>query len=153
MFNEYYNKLVLKYIGGTKFLQFLCLKCLKCVVFSDQIFWLFFLGNEVKSTKTDNGISQALRNSAKISVTKNIFDGSVEINITAERSTSFKQNTTNIWKNFKQQPCNFSVEKANLQENSILYVNEAYRSYKDNKKEYYADYYLLGQGNQCLNPR
>ena len=116
MFNEYYNKLVLKYIGGKKFLQFFCLNCLKCVLFSDQIFWLFFLGNEAKSTKTDNGISQALRNSAKISVTKNIFGGSVEINITAERSTSFKQNTINIWKNFKQQPCNFSVEKANLQE-------------------------------------
>ena len=152
MFNEYYNKLVLKYIGGKKFLQFFCLKCLKCVVFYNQIFSLFFLGKETKSTKTDNGISQALRNSDKISVTKNIFDGSVEINITAERSTSFKQNTTNIWKNFKEQPCNFSVEKANLQENSILYVNEAYQSYKDNKKVYYADYYLLGQGNQYQNP-
>lgn len=83
-----------------------------CAV-SNQIFWLFFLSNEAKSTEIDNGISQAVRNSDKISMTKNIFDGRVETTITAKRTTSFNQNTTNIWKNcsyFKQQPCDFSVE-------------------------------------------
>ena len=29
---------------------------------------------------------------------------------------------------------------------------KGYQSYKDNKKLFYADYYLLGQVNQCLNP-
>ena len=31
-------------------------------------------------------------------------------------------------------------------------MNQAYQSYKGNKKVYYADYYLLRQLNQCLNP-
>ena len=45
---------------------------------SDQIFWIFFLGNEAKSTEIDNGISQAVRNSDKISMMKNIFGGRLE---------------------------------------------------------------------------
>ena len=44
------------------------------------------------------------------------------------------------------------VEKANLPENTIIYINQAYQSYKDNKKVYFVDYYLLGKVNQCLNP-
>ena len=44
------------------------------------------------------------------------------------------------------------IEKANFRENNIIYINQAYQSYKDNKKLYYIDYYLLGQFNQCLNP-
>ena len=39
-----------------------------------------------------------------------------------------------------------------MPENTIIYINQAYQSYKDNKKVYYEDYYLLGQVNQCLNP-
>ena len=89
-------------------------------------------------------------------MTKNILDGRVETTLTSEKSTSFKQNTINIWKNYgylKQPPCRFSIEKANLHENSILYINQAYQQQKDNKKVYYAHYYLLGQVNQCLNPQ
>ena len=81
--------------------------------------------------------------------------GGWRLHLTAEKSTSFNRNIINIWKNcscFKQQPCDFPIEKANLPENSILYINQTYQSYKDNKKLFYADYYLLGQINQCLNP-
>ena len=66
---------------------------------SDQIFWIFFLGNEAKSTEIDNGISQAVRNSDKISMMKNIFGGRLETTLTAEKSTSFNRNIINIWKN------------------------------------------------------
>ena len=88
-------------------------------------------------------------------MTKNIFEGGAEIRLTVEKFTSFKQNTTDVWKNygyFKQQQCDFLTEKANLPENAIMCINQAYQSYKDNKKVYYVDYYLLGQVNQCLNP-
>ena len=51
---------------------------------SDQIFWIFFLGNEAKSPEIDNGISQAVRNSDKISMMKNIFGGRLETTLTAE---------------------------------------------------------------------
>ena len=36
--------------------------------------------------------------------------------------------------------------------NSIIYVNQGYQSYKDNKKVYYAGYFLIGQVNECLKP-
>ena len=133
---------------------------LSCLLFF--VFWIliifygyFILGNEVKSTEIDNNISQAVRNFDKISMPKNIFDGRMEMNVTAEKATSFKRNTSDIWKNyghFKQQSCDFSIGKANLPENSVLYINQAYQSCKDNKKVFYTDYFVLGQFNQCLNP-
>ena len=71
-------------------------------------------------------LSQAVRDFNKISVTKNIFEGRVEATPTAEKA-SFMRNTTDVWKNyhyFNQQPCNFSIEKANVPEMSILYIYE-----------------------------
>ena len=43
------------------------------------------------------------------------------------------------------------MEKANLLENSVFYINQTYKSYKDNKV-YYCNYYILGQINQYQNP-
>ena len=96
-----------------------------------------------------------VRNSDKISVTKNIFDGAIESTLTVERFTSFKKNATDAWKKygyFKQQTFDFSIEKANLPENTIFYINQAYQSYKDNKKVCHVDFYLLGQVSLCLKP-
>ena len=39
-----------------------------------------------------------------------------------------------------------------MPENSIMYLNQGYQSWKDNKKVYYIDYFLIGQVNECLNP-
>ena len=39
-----------------------------------------------------------------------------------------------------------------MPEMTIFYVNQAYQSYKDNKKVYYCDFYILGQVTPCLNP-
>ena len=60
-------------------------------------------------------------------MTKNIFDGAVESTYTVEKFTSFKRNTTDVWKNygyFKQEPCDFSIEKANLSDNPIIHINQ-----------------------------
>ena len=43
------------------------------------------------------------------------------------------------------------MDKVNLPENSIIYLNQGYQSYKDNKRVYYGDYFLA-QVNECLNP-
>ena len=81
--------------------------------FSDSIIWLFFLGNKAKSTEIDNGISQAIRNSDRISMTKKIFDGRVETTVSAEKvsigliwkmfgrtmGTSISNLATLLWKN------------------------------------------------------
>ena len=63
--------------------------------FSDSIVWLFFLGNKAKSTEIGNGISQAIRNSDRISMTKKIFDGRVETTVSVE-----KMSIGLIWKMF-----------------------------------------------------
>ena len=88
-------------------------------------------------------------------MTKKIFsDNRVEKSITAEK-TSFKRNTVNVWPDsgyFKQQSCNFGIEKENLPENSIFYLNQGYQSVKYNKKTYYAAMFSIVQVNEYLNP-
>ena len=34
----------------------------------------------------------------------------------------------------------------------VFYINQGYQSFKDNKRVYYANYYILGQVNECMNP-
>ena len=78
----------------------------------------------------------------------------IETTITVEKSV-FMRNTANIWPDygcFKQQPCDFGIDKENMPKNSILYINQGHQSVKDNKKIYYADYFLIGQVNECGNP-
>ena len=96
-----------------------------------------------------SSILHAVRNSNKISITKNIFKGDAERTLTVDKFTSFKQNTTHVWKNygyFKQQPCDFSIEKGNLPENTTIHINQVYQSYKDNKKSIQCRLFLIGTG-------
>ena len=89
-------------------------------------------------------------------MTKSIFDSRIETTITAEKYPGgFKNNSTNLWPNygyFKQQACDFSVEKANMPEMTAFYINQASHSYKDNKKIYYCDVFIVGQVTPILNP-
>ena len=82
---------------------------------------------------------------------KNAFG---DTTLTVEKS-SFKRNTTNLWPEFgffKQQPCDCGTGKENYPESTVFYVNQAYQSYKDNKKVYYADFFIIRQIKYCLNP-
>ena len=77
-------------------------------IWSD-IFLVLLLVNQQKApTQIDNGISQAIKEVNKISMSKNIFgDNRIKTFLTAEK-TSIKRNTVDIWPNygyFKQQPC------------------------------------------------
>ena len=59
-----------------------------------------------------------------------------------------KQKCINLWQDFGYfgtESCDFSIEKANLPENSVFYVNQGYRSMKDGKKVYYIDVFILAQ--------
>ena len=44
------------------------------------------------------------------------------------------------------------MEKNNYPENSIRYINQVSLTTKINKRFYYADYHILGQVIECLNP-
>ena len=80
-------------------------------------------------------------------MTKSVFDGRMETTITAEKDPNgFKRNSTDLWPSygyFKQQACDFLVEKANMPEMTLFYVNQAYLSSKDNKK-IYCDVFIIG---------
>ena len=94
-------------------------------------FGYFFMVGMNAPTQIDGGISQAVRDANKISMIKNIFeDGRVETAVTAEKS-GFKRNATDVWPNYgflKQQPCDFGVEKENLPEIFLIYLNQGYQS-------------------------
>ena len=46
----------------------------------------------------------------------------------------------------------YNMEKANFPENSLFYVNQAYLTIQKSKKIYNADYFLLGQIIEAMNP-
>ena len=96
-------------------------------IWSD-IFLVLLLVNQQKApTQIDNGISQAIKEANKISMSKNIFgDNRIKNFVTAEK-TSIKRNTVDISPNygyFKQQPCDYSIDKEKMPENSIIYMNQ-----------------------------
>lgn len=67
---------------------------------SNILFWVFVSENQSAFTQIDNGISQAIKNSNKISMTKNFLGGDrVETTVTAEKS-SFKRNIENVWPHY-----------------------------------------------------
>ena len=96
-------------------------------IWSD-IFLVLLLVNQQKApTQIDNGISQAIKEANKISMSKNNFgDNRIKTFVTAEK-TSIKRNTVDISPNygyFKQQPCDYSIDKEKMPENSIIYMNQ-----------------------------
>ena len=46
----------------------------------------------------------------------------------------------------------YSMEKVNYPENTILYLNQAYLTVKENKTIYYRDFFVLGQIVEAANP-
>ena len=96
---------------------------------------LLFLENLRVSIQIHNGISQAIRNANKISMSKNIFSDNRVETVTAEK-TSFKRNTIDLWPSYgysQQQPCDYGVGKESMPENSIIYLNQGYQSWKITK--------------------
>ena len=84
----------------------------------------------------DSRISNAVQQSSKLSMTKVLKNGRMETTVSAEREPQ-KENSTDLWKKnvfFSSQVCDFYIEKVNLPEMTIFYVNQNYLSYKDNKK-------------------
>ena len=108
------------------------------------------------STSIDNSVSQVIKSSGTIYKNLVFPDKSIEITITAtEFENGNGKNTCCVWPEhgyFKQQPCDFGMDKENFPENSIIYINQGYLTVKDNRKLNFAAYYLIGQINVCANP-
>ena len=100
-------------------------------------------------TFIDPSISENIKNSSKMTMTKVIEDnrGMSEIKVSADKDQE-KKNSETIWPNhgyFGFHGCDFAIEKANLPENTIFYINQGYLSYKDSKKIYYSDIFIIEQ--------
>lgn len=109
----------------------------------------------VNSASIDSGISSSIENSSKLSMTKVIENVSTrtELAISAEKESGKKNRIHLFEKNgfFGLQVCDFSIEKANLPENTIFFVNQGYLNFKDNKRIYYNDIFIIEQITPLLN--
>ena len=73
-------------------------------------------------------------------------DRRTEMTLDTVNSEEKVKKSINLWNNFEYfgtESCDFSIEKANLPENTIFYINQAYQSFKDSKKVYYTDISIL----------
>ena len=70
---------------------------------------------------------------------KNIFGNErIETTLTAEKTTSFKRNTTDIWPSydyFKEQLCDFDTDRENMPRMTVFYINQGYQSFNDNNRD------------------
>ena len=75
-------------------------------------------------------------------------DDSTEMTVDKLNSEEKVLKSFNLWENFGYfgtESCDFSIEKANLPENNIFYINQGYQSFKEAKKVYYTDVFILAQ--------
>ena len=85
----------------------------------------------------DSGMSHTIQSASKLSMSKAFEKGKTEMGISVEKEQG-KRNSIDLWKKngfFSSQVCDLSLEKANLPENTIFYINQGYLSYKYNKKD------------------
>ena len=97
-----------------------------------------------------SSIGSAIRNSARLSMKKVIENGEdrTEVSVSTVNDDEKVKKNIQLWEDFGYfgtESCDFSIEKANLPENTVFYINQGYHSFKDNKKVYYNDVYIIAQ--------
>ena len=93
---------------------------------------------------------EAYSKCVRIDYEKNIESGDDRTEMTVDTLNSEEKvkKSFDLWENFcyfGTESCDFSIEKANLSENTIFYINQGYQSFKDAKKVYYSDVFILAQ--------
>ena len=96
----------------------------------------------------DSSIGNAVQNSSGINLKITENDGvRTEMSLLTNTSER-KPKSVSKWKDFEffgSEICKFSIEEVNMPENTLFYVNQGYQSYKDNKKVYYNDIFIIVQ--------
>ena len=117
-----------------------------------QLVQKFYFENLPGSSKMniDSSIGSAIQNSTGLSMTKIIESGNdwTEMTLSTNATEEKTVKSINMWKNygfFGTESCDFSIEKANMPESTVYYVNQGYQSYKDSKKVYYNDVFIIAQ--------
>ena len=147
-----YSELDERYYGKTGNLIFILSEILKMIwVLYKFLAFLMILGSAIFFIRAANGfiynsVSEAIKRSGRISLIKTIAlpKNNIETTIVASRFDGNGQrqvrNWTRIWPKygyFKQQSCDFHIDKNNFPENSIIYINQGYLTVKHNKNMFY----------------
>ena len=106
-----------------------------------------YYSDKIKSGFIDSSIGSKIRESEEIRLTKTRDGSKTEMQVEMTGS-SVKQKQLVAWprNGFFTGDCdNFKVVKANMPENTVFYVNQAYTTTKDGKKYHYNDLYVIGQ--------
>ena len=82
------------------------------------------------ASSVDSSIGTAIRNSAGLIMKKVIENGDdrTELSVPTVNNSGENRKSVFLWKNFGyfgSESCSFSIEKANLPENTIFYVNQS----------------------------
>ena len=98
----------------------------------------------------DSSISSAIKNSSSLTMTKIIENGGDKLQLTVSSSQNNNGGKKSInlcpeYGYFGTESCDFAIEKANLPENTLFYINQGYQLQKDGKKAYYTDVFIIGQ--------
>ena len=98
----------------------------------------------------DFSIGNAIQNSSGINLTKVTENDGLrtEMSLLTNPSEKKKSKSVSMWKDFGffgSEICEFNIEKVNMPENTLFYVNQGYQSYKDNKKVLYNDIFTIAQ--------
>ena len=107
--------------------------------------------SSASKTSIDSSIGTAIQNSSGLSMTKIVESGNDRTKMTLSKGATEEKKRAkciDMWKNhgfFGKESCDFSNEKANMPENTLFYVKQGYQSYKDDKKVYYNDLYIIAQ--------
>ena len=107
--------------------------------------------NPTSSSYIDSSIGSAIQNSSSITMTKVIKNGADRSELTVSAATAQNEdvkNSINLWPNFGYfgtDSCSFSIEKTNLPENTVFYLNQGYQLRKYRKKVYYTDAFIIAQ--------
>ena len=113
------------------------------------------------SSSIDDSVSEVIQKSSQISWTKRTafprknIETTIVVSRFDDNGQSQVTNCRCMWPDygyFKQQPCNLQMDKANFPKNSIIYIDQGYLSVKDNKRIFYANYYILGEIIGAINP-
>ena len=82
--------------------------------------------NNNNNNNIDFSIGNAIQRSAGITMENVISDGKTEMKISTDNESE-KKKSINLWENFgyfDSVPVTFSIEKANLSENTLFYLNQ-----------------------------
>ena len=113
-------------------------------------------------TTIDKSVSDAIKVSKHISMKKNIVlpEKNIETSIITtkfDNENGQVSTSTRVWPSCgywmaMATAYNFNLKENNHPENSIIYINQAYLTIKNNKRMFYGDDFLLGQIIEAINP-